>query len=200
MKTLLYFVRHGEVINPEKIWYGRLPRFALSLAGKKEIEQTAEFLSKQNIDFIYSSPLLRTRQTAQIINNKLRLPKIYYSKYLLEAHSSMQGQKFSDLVKLDYDVYVKPHEKIKGETIRELAKRMQKFISKVIKIHKGKHILVVSHGDPIMMVRTIVKNLPIENASLRPGPENYVKHGEVFLVKYGNNDIEIESIFKPKQT
>lgn len=198
MKTWIYFVRHGEVKNPEDIWYGRLPRFALSSRGKSEIEQTAKFLLTQNIDYIYSSPLLRARQTASIIKNTLEFPSVRFSKKLLEVHSSMQGKKFSYLESLEYDVYSEFNNEIKGETIQDLAKRMKKFIFYVSKIHAGKRIVAVSHGDPIMMIKAIIQKMPIENASLRPGYENFIKHGEIYLVGCAENKlVEIKSLFIP---
>ena len=199
MKTWIYFVRHGEVVNPKNIWYGRLPKFNLSTKGRIEIEQTAKFLSNQNIDLIYSSPLLRARQTAEIIRKELHLNSVFYLNNLLEVHSSMEGKLFSYLRSIDYDVYADPNNKIIGETIEELAKRMKTFIDYVTKIHKGKRIVAVSHGDPIMMVRAIVKGLPIKNASLHPGEENYIKHGEAYLVERDRDKLmKIKSVFRPK--
>ncbi len=92
MTTNIYLVRHGEVYNPKQIVYGRLPRFGLSEKGRVEIEKTAEFLSDKKIEAIYSSPLLRARQTAGIIQMRLKLPKIMLLKNLLEAKTSLEGK------------------------------------------------------------------------------------------------------------
>lgn len=197
MKTWIYFVRHGEVKNPKNIWYGRLPRFALSPKGKFEIEQTAKFLLTQNIDFIYSSPLLRTRQTSLIIKNTLQFSSVRFSRKLIEVHSVLQGKKFSYLEALKYDIYTELNMK-KGETIQDLAQRMKKFIFYVSKIHTGKRIVAVSHGDPIMMIRAIAQKKSIEHASLRPGYGNFIKHGEIYLIECVENKlVEIKSLFIP---
>lgn len=197
MQTTIYFVRHGDVHNPENIWYGRLPRYRLSKKGRKQIEQTANFLLPQNIDFIYTSPLLRARQTAQIISEKMHLP-IHLSKKLLETHSSLQGQSFTYLHSIQFDVYASSTNKIVGETLDELGDRMRSFIKDIVRKHAGKKVLAVSHGDPIMAVNVLANNLPINNSTMHDRT-NYVTHGEVVIITYdADSPIKIARIFKPQ--
>lgn len=200
MKTIIYFVRHGKVHNPKNIWYGRLPRFRLDDEGKKQIEQTANYFKNLNIDQIYSSHQLRAKQTAEIIRKKLNLSKVNFSKYLLEIKSSLQGSHFDYIKTLSYDVFAASHkENITGEAIEDVAARMKKFMHYIIKKHPGQKIIAVSHGDPLMLVKALLENLPIENASLRPGPENYIQHGEIYEVVCNETGPQnLKSIFKPK--
>lgn len=200
MRTSIYFVRHGHVYNPTNIWYGRLPDFALSKEGKKQIEQTAAFLAGEDINYIYTSPMLRAKQTADIIKQKLTLRKIHFSKDLLEIKSSLQGMSFNYIQTLNYDVFAGPGKDIKGETIQEVANRMQQFIHTMIKKHPGKKIAAVTHGDPIMLVKAALTGLPIINDSLRPGPEAYIQQGEVYKVACDEYlPLTITSVFKPKE-
>ena len=60
-------MRHGEVHNPRAIFYGRMPRFRLSEAGRRQAEAAADYLAGAPLAAIYTSPLLRARQTAAII-------------------------------------------------------------------------------------------------------------------------------------
>ena len=62
--TVVHFVRHGLVHNPEGILYGRLPGFHLSAAGRAMAERVAEVLADQPIGVLFSSPLERARETA----------------------------------------------------------------------------------------------------------------------------------------
>lgn len=198
MITNIYFVRHGEVKNPKNIWYGRSPKFGLSQKGKLEIGQTANYLVDKHIDVIYASSLLRTRQSAKIIKDKLKLSSIHFSRNLLEIKSSLQGQPFPYLASINFNVFAHFGSDIIGETVEDLAERMRKFISRIIKVHNGKAIIVVSHADPIMMVKAMIKELPIKNESLRVGGEKYIQHGEIFLAEFENGKPPtIRSIFKP---
>lgn len=201
MPTNIYFVRHGKVYNPTDIWYGRLPKFGLDKEGQEQIKQTAVFLAKEKINRIYTSPLLRTKQTADIIKEKLKFSKLYFAKDLLEIKSSMQGTSFSYVANINYNVFAEPGKHIQGETIEDVSNRMQHFIHTMIKKHPGKNIVAVSHGDPIMLVKAAIKGLPIINESLRPGPEKYLKQGEVYKVTCDEYiPLKIESVFKPEMS
>lgn len=185
MITKIFFVRHGEVKNPKKIWYGRFPGFPLSANGKKQILKTAQALSKHGIDAIYASPLLRTKQSAKIIAGTLRL-SVNYSDHLLEVHSSLQGATFTYIAShWAENIYASSKNKIIGESIEQLSERMQKFITKIIKSHAGKNIVAVSHGDPIMIVKAIIKGFPIKINSIRP-IWGYIGHGEVYTAEFNS--------------
>ena len=184
MITQIFFVRHGEINNPNKVWYGRLPGFGLSLHGKKQIAKTALFLSKNKIDAIYSSPLLRTKQSAVIISNILNLP-INCSDDLLEIKSSMQGKTFAYILyrSTKLNIFASPKNKILGETIEDVAQRMKRFIAMIIKKNKRKNIVAVTHGDPIMIVKAQIKGLPIEINSIRP-IKGYIQPGEIYMAEF----------------
>jgi broad specificity phosphatase PhoE len=71
MPTAISFVRHGEVYNPDNIFYGRLPGFRLSEKGNYQTGKAAETLNGSRLAAIFSSPPLRARQTAgeRVISN-----------------------------------------------------------------------------------------------------------------------------------
>lgn len=65
---MILFVRHGQTnCNVQKILQGQLDE-ALNSKGIEQSEETAEKLKDEKIDIIYSSPLIRARLTADIIN------------------------------------------------------------------------------------------------------------------------------------
>lgn len=186
MITRIFFVRHGEVDNPDKVMYGRLPGFPLSQNGRNQITKTAQFLSEENISAIYSSPLLRTKQTAEIISEILYLP-INYSEEILEVRTSLQEKTFSYVAAHfpKMNVYISVKNNPSDETIENIAKRMQKFVDKIIKKHKGKNIVVVGHGDPIMIFKANKEKLPMKIDSIRP-IKGYIKTGEIFLAEFNS--------------
>jgi len=64
----LYVVRHGE--NPANLnreFSYKLIDYSLTEKGVRQAEETASFFREKGIDAIYSSPLKRARETAQII-------------------------------------------------------------------------------------------------------------------------------------
>ncbi|MBI2614054.1 MAG: histidine phosphatase family protein [Candidatus Levybacteria bacterium] len=186
MITRIFFVRHGQVDNPDKVMYGRLPGFPLSQDGKAQIAKTAELLSKKNVSAIYASPLLRTKQSAKIIADILHLP-INYSEDILEIKSSLQGQTFSYISahfpKLN--IYASAKNNFSDETIEDVAQRMQEFSDQIIKKYKGKNIAVIGHGDPIMIIKAQIRGLPLEINSIRP-IKGYIQPGEIYAAEFNS--------------
>ena len=86
--TTIHFVRHGEVHNPDHILYERLPGFHLSDRGRRMAEATARYLAASpqtnTAAAIYSSPLDRTRETAQAILTALNETRMARNEEPLE--------------------------------------------------------------------------------------------------------------------
>lgn len=198
-ETTIYLIRHGEVQNPKGTLYGRLPGFGLSERGKQQVTQTGEFLKNKHIDFIYSSPMLRAKQTTAIIQSITGLTSHVLSKSILEVRTSFQGQPFASLSHDQAELYTSPKRAATDETIEQIAKRMYLFIQKLVRKHAGKHIVVVGHGDPIMILKARLQNLPLTFESIRKGKGfSYIKHGEVLELQIENGEVSIKSIFKPE--
>lgn len=159
-QTKIYFLRHGEVENPSKILYGRLPGFGLSDNGVKRIKAVTEELKHKKIDFIYVSPMRRARQTADILSHELNLkPKI--SRLLIETddiHAGIPLEIFKRDIQphLYDDRYVNQGQ----ESIGSQADRMLRFVKKMENLHSGKTVLAVSHGDPIMILKSKILRVP----------------------------------------
>ena len=63
----LHLVRHGEVHNPQRVLYGRLPNFRLSDDGRAMAQQAADHVKRlgRPVTALYASPLQRTRESAE---------------------------------------------------------------------------------------------------------------------------------------
>jgi len=195
MTTTIYLIRHGEVNNPHNIIYGRLPGFHLTDVGKKQLEDAAKYLKNKHIDEIYTSPLLRAKESAGIIQKVLGLPIIHISEEILEVKTSYQEMKFSDLDALQSEVYLKPLNP-SDETVEQIANRMMKFIRYLIQTYPGKTIAVVSHGDPIMAVKAEIKRHSYEFLPFKT--DDYIQHGEIYEITGDkNNNFSIKAVFKP---
>jgi broad specificity phosphatase PhoE len=151
-KTTVFLLRHGEYVNKKKVVPFRLPGFPLSSKGKSEIRAIARFLKARGIDVIYSSPILRCKQTALIIGKKLGL-KVNFSDLLLETKTPFEGMKLKKFYKKGEDTFIHPyHLKHGGETIDEMFERVSALLEKALEKHEGKSILIVSHGDPLIVL------------------------------------------------
>ncbi len=129
MKTL-YLIRHGTVLNPDKVVYRRLPGFVLSEQGHTEAGETRDFLAEQPLEIIWHSPLERAVQTANIIN---------------ERHNAPMAEE------------LRIHEWDEGEETDEVLERMWGFLESW-RTTKYETSAAVSHRDPIRRLLFALRN------------------------------------------
>lgn len=178
-KTVIYFFRHGEVANPKNILYGRLPRFPLSVEGQRKIRKVAKQFKNKGIKHLYTSPMLRTIQTVGILAEELKLkPKI--SNLINEVKLIFAGMPLGIFrVQFQPTLYSRDNVARGQESVEAIAGRMFKFLRIIKKRHKRKIILVVSHGDPIVILKAKTQGVDFTNQYKKA---NYLKTGEYFTL------------------
>jgi broad specificity phosphatase PhoE len=164
--TEILFVRHGEVDNPDAIFYGRLPRFRLSAAGRQQAAATAWALAAEPLAAIYTSPLLRARQTARIIAAEHPAIPIRTTQALLEIRSRRQGEPVAVLDTEGWNFYEPPRH-ADDETIAAIAARVERFCRLALRRHPGQTLVAVTHGDIVAIARARFAGLPLALASIR---------------------------------
>ena len=136
--------------------------------GWEQAKQPAQPRPHPGGDSLPASPLLRARQTAGVIAERLGLDHITISALITEVLTGYQGEPFSIRAgRLNfYDTPASPSD----ETIAGIAARMGRFLERARRRHAGQTVVAVSHADPIMILRAKVLGLPLVIASLQ-GPE-----------------------------
>lgn len=188
-KTTIYLVRHAEVFNPKRIIYGCLPGFGLSRLGYFQAEKLKNYFAKEHLDAVFSSPLLRARQTAQILADK-KIP-LHLSRLFIEiGFIKWQGLVYDERTIKEMEDYIKSPDKIDylGETLAHAQNRMIKGIDKLVKDKPGQKIAIISHADPIILALLHYQGRPMNdlNGAVLP---NASIHKLVF-----NNTGECEKI------
>lgn len=155
--TTVHLLRHGEVANPGRVLYGRLPGFVLSPLGVEMAERAAAAVAGRDIVHLVSSPLDRARQTAQPIADAFGLePQI--DPRVIEAANVFEGQRFGvgdgALGKpAAWRHLYNPFRPSWGEPYRDIAVRMEAAIHDARAAADGREALIVSHQLPIWIVR-----------------------------------------------
>lgn len=178
-----YILRHGEAISNVKRIVSSWPekfKNPLTEKGREMIKESAEKLKNKNIDFIFASDLLRTKQTADIVGRALKIkPKI--DKRLKEIDfGNINGSPITDLD----NAFKKESERIDkiipgGESYNNVLNRVYDFLIDIDKKYKGKNILLVSHECPLWILEAKVNEMSIEEA-LRTIPRDQRIHkGEI---------------------
>jgi len=157
--TRILFIRHGNVHNPENILYGRLPGFHLDPSGLVQASETARQLKERSISGIFSSPLLRARQTAREILRFHPHLKLRQSILINEVYSPFEGWKGEALRSRKEDFYtgVQPP----FEKPSDILNRVQAFIHRIRNRFFGKQVVAVTHGDVILFTILWAKGFPV---------------------------------------
>lgn len=82
-------VRHGEVFNPDKVLYGRLPGFGLSDLGQQMAVELADGWDIKP-DILVSSPLQRAQETIAPLAQKFDMD-VRLDERVLEAENRFEG-------------------------------------------------------------------------------------------------------------
>lgn len=175
--TTLHFVRHGEVYNPKDILYARLPRFRLSERGVHEAEAAAQYLKPHAITAVYSSPMLRARQTAKIIQNYHPAAPLCISRRLTEVKTSYQGEPRAAMQAIDWNFYDNPRQP-DDETRDDVLARLLKELAVTRAKHAGQEVVWVAHGDPVIILTLWGKGRPLTDLANYRG-HTYIGHASV---------------------
>lgn len=153
----LILIRHAESQwNPIGKYQGILDP-DLSERGLLQIKILANFITKEfkDVEHIYTSPLTRTKKTAQAIANLLNKEVIVDDRLIEINHGDWSG-KFIDEIetnhKEEFELWLnKPHEITfkNGESLKDVENRVKNFLTFIKTEYKNKTIIAVSHSVPI---------------------------------------------------
>ena len=164
---LLHLVRHGEVHNPDKVLYGRIPGFRLSERGHEMAEAAALELagSDRKIAKLFASPLERAQQSARPISSVFSL-EIQTEPRIIEPTNFFEG-----MVNNGPDAaFKKPRYWYKfwnpmrpswGEPYRDVAARVREAMDEAWETTRGGDIVMVSHQSPIWMAHLDIVGKPL---------------------------------------
>lgn len=149
--AVLHLVRHGESgWNVERRIQGQSALAAgLTETGREQARQTGEWLAEHapDADLIVASDLRRTRETAEIIADRLDLPVEFDPGLREQWFGEMEGQLGTDgLDPFWTDPFLRPPG---GETVAEMYERVSRVLSRLATRRVGLDTVLVTHGGPI---------------------------------------------------
>ncbi len=182
-------IRHGETNwNKEGRLQGR-ENIPLNEEGIKQIKKTTEYLIKYKWDKIITSPLLRAKQSAEIIAKGIGLKDIIEEEEFIERDfGEASGMTVEEREKAF------PDGKYKGmEIFEELQQRIVSSVNKYKNIYYGKNIIIISHGAVINSLLSYLSNNEIGTG------KTVLKNACINLLRYNEKEKELEIIFYDKQ-
>ena len=161
----LFLVRHGEAENNVKnILNSDLDKnhYHLTEFGKSQIEKLADIIKKEKIDLIFVSPLLRARETAEIIAKELKLEIIIDERLSEFRQGEFDGktqEEFNTVFPTWPEEIRDKRKKLGVETEDNARKRFSSFLEEINKKYKNKNIVIISHGDPLQFIYSIIQGI-----------------------------------------
>lgn len=171
----VHLVRHGEVFNPDRVLYGRLPGFGLSELGRQMADGVAEwFVHRANRlqrqpAIVASSPLERAQQTAAPIAAAFG-KKLETEPNLIEAENDFEGMSnVAATLKSTPSLWPKlrnPARPSWGEPYIQQVQRMVEVVQRsrdvaVDVLGPGAEAILVSHQLPIWVTRLATEGRPL---------------------------------------
>ena len=181
--TELLLVRHGETDwNRERRFQGHADP-PLNEAGREQARELADRLSGEDIAAVYTSDLLRARETAEILAAALDAEIVALRELREIDVGSWQGLTWPEIEEHHPDGAARWHQNghgwDSGETYEQLGKRIVAALREIASNHPGQRVLVVGHGGTVRATRAFVEGVSVAESRRR---SSAIGNCEVFRV------------------
>lgn len=176
----LYFARHGESeANVQEVFWNGTEGYGLTETGRGQAAQLADSLSDVRFSALYCSPILRARQTTEIIAGRLHIPVEIeeglreYDVGILEGmpYSRARTEIYWQVV-TEWMEKMNPEARIEGgESYHDIQARFLPFIGKLEQAYgqTKANILAISHGGTLRcMLPLLLSNVDRAFSMNRP--------------------------------
>ncbi|MCI1189542.1 2,3-bisphosphoglycerate-dependent phosphoglycerate mutase [Hymenobacter sp. DH14] len=197
--ALLVLVRHGEsTANLANVFTGWL-NVALSPKGEEEALVAAEKLRGFHFDAAYSSDLLRSERTLDLIVSRpawATIPVHHVAALRERMYGDLQGLNKAETAlkygQAQIDIWRRSYAVAPpgGESLQQTQARVVKFYDAEIvpQLRAGRDILLVAHGNTLRALRMYLEQLtPVQVESLE------IVTGGVHVYRFGANMQLVES-------
>lgn len=165
--TTIFLARHGESDwNVEKRFQGHSDR-PLTERGRDQAHALADLVGSEKIDAVYTSPLSRARETAEIVAARAGLEAVALPELREVDTGSWSGLSRADVEARFPEGFARWRSGgsgwENGETYEEMAERVIGALRKIAEDHPDGRVLVISHGGPIRAIHAAAEGLAIKD-------------------------------------
>lgn len=155
----LHLVRHGEVHNPDRVLYERIPGFGISDAGRGMARAAAEHVASldRSVTRLMCSPLQRTRESAEPFAAQFGLDA-EPDERVIEPWNAFAGKRLKRAVlnPLNWRLLVRPATPSWGEPFASVAARMVEAMADAWESVESGDVVIVSHQSPIWIAHLAI--------------------------------------------
>lgn len=164
--TQIHLVRHGEVHNPARVLYGRIPGFGLSELGHRMARAAADDLVARDrpVTRLVASPLQRTQESAAPLSESFGLA-VERDPRLIEPSNHFEGTRMSSALRNPANWYAvrNPRRPSWGEPYADIAARMVAAMTDAWDTAESGDVVLVSHQLPIWMAHSSILGIPLHH-------------------------------------
>jgi probable phosphoglycerate mutase len=183
--TDLYLVRHGETDwNQQRRIQGRTD-IPLNAIGREQARLTGMLLARRAIDRVISSPLVRARETAEIIAGELKLPEPELRTAFVERdYGEAEGMVFHEIERR----FPRGTEVPGRESRETVAQRIVPALQQLAVDYPGQQLVVVSHGGAIRAALAVAEP---------DGGFGMITNGSVHTFRVDGDDLRLVAFDDP---
>lgn len=156
-------MRHGEVHNPGRVLYERLPGFRLSTAGRRMARQAAEYVRSLDrpVGSLVCSPLERARESAEPFAVLFGIEP-FVDERVIEPTNVFAGRRMRRAVAnpLNWPRLARPGVPSWGEPYAQVIARMDAAMTDAWERTAAGDTVIVCHQLPIWVTHLAVAGLP----------------------------------------
>lgn len=168
----IYMIRHGETDwNKERKLQGQVD-IPLNAFGRHLAEETAPALKDIPFSAVYTSPLSRARETAELVMAGRQVPLIEEPRIVEMGFGEYEGLCCNEdgwnIPDPDFRNFFDAPEKYQpprgGETFRQVSDRLESFLKELLGNQKlrDKTVLLSTHGAALCGILRLIKQNPLE--------------------------------------
>jgi len=172
MKVLM--ARHGQTdSNVEGRVMGQRLDDPLNEAGLQQARELGESARSLALDVIFSSPLKRAHQTAEIVSHYCNAPIILRDELKERDYGSLSGKTWKEIeaftktkpgelraIDIDQKYDYRPYD---GESAANVQERLLGCLSEIKNTYLGKQVLIITHRGILRMSHSLFYEMKIED-------------------------------------
>jgi broad specificity phosphatase PhoE len=167
----ILLIRHGSTDPLGRVLYGRMPGVHLNAEGRRQAEAVAQTLKQRYaLSEVVSSPMERTRETAQFLADAQGLDIITEEEINEIDFGSWMGKSFEELQgSEDWTRYNESRSTAwppGGESMMEVQARGWRALARIAEryLHESNvTVAAVSHGDVVRALLLLLLGMPIDH-------------------------------------
>jgi len=182
----LLLVRHGEVLSNRELRYVGSRDEPLADSGIAQADGLAAALAPLPVRAVYSSPLLRAKETGRRIAAALEVELKLEERLREQSFGDWEGLTRAEVLERDAENLLRWETDLGtappgGESLASVQQRALGLVEDLARGHRGEWIVLVSHVGPVKALLCAALGAPLATARhmfLDPGTLSVVDWGE----------------------